>query len=210
MRFLTVAMAIAIFALCGCSSETNTAKNTAKSAISKTKDAVKSGSNSAKSAVAGLINGRTKDPNVLATEVFNAFKSKDLSKFSQCIINNRNQSEFEAMVNTVELTAEQKATTLGFVYRTLNSWSQNNNALTGSFFNNLLKKGESQYGINWANSELKNIQVDVVPVNDFQLKQTVYQMHIDFVSNGKEHQLKIPTAYNLQNGILIGGAEILR
>jgi len=208
MRFIFVMMALAV--LCSCSSESNTLKKTAKAGVAKTSNAAKNAVNSAAGAVSGLVNGRTKDPTVLATEVFNSLKSNDLSKFSNCIINDRHIGEFKAMLNSVELSTEQKATSMGFVTRTLNSWSQNDNALTANFFNNLLKKGENDFGINWKNAELKNVQVDVVPVTDFQINQTVYQMHIDFESDGDAHQLKIPTAYNLQDGILIADAQILR
>ena len=208
MRFILVIFALAL--LCGCSSESNTLKNTAKAGVSKTTNAAKGAVSSAASAVSGLVNGRTKDPTVLATEVFNSLKSNDLSRFSRCIINDRNLGEFESMLNSINLSAEQKATSLGFITRTLNSWSQNDNALTANFFNNLLKKGKNDFGINWKNAELKNVQVDVVPVKDFQINQTVYQMHVDFESDGETHQLKIPTAYNLKDGILISDAQILR
>ncbi len=147
------------------------------------------------------------NPNKIGYEVYAALKDNDLNRFKQLFVNAGHYSEFDKMVRSVNLTQEQLDNSLGYVNKTLNFWTNNNAAQVERLFNKVRTAGENK-GVNWQSTELTNFEVNIVPVNDFALEMTVYQILINFMNNGVAHQIKVPTAYYLENGILIADAVL--
>lgn len=165
-------------------------------------DAAQNAASNAKSAVSS-----SKDPNKLGTQIFESLQSNNKSKFKQAFIRESLYGEFEKMLTSVELSAEQKAATMGFVNQTLGFWSKNNGAAAEGLFDKIRQQGFDQ-GIDWKKTELTKVESGIKQVTDFQMYLNVHDVYVTFKDqNQVSHQILLPRNYELSSGIYAGDAS---
>lgn len=150
----------------------------------------------------------TPNPNKLGFEAFTALQTNDLQRFKNCFITTANRPSMAKSINSIDLTAEQRENSFVFLDRTLDFLTKDNQAIVANIFNKIKKAGDDK-GIKWAKSELIDFKTEMVSINDFGLKWNVYEILINFKSKGKNHQLKIPTTYSLDEGILMSDISLV-
>lgn len=201
---LTFSMFFVLIALTVGCSRGSKVSNTASNVADKASNMATKASNTAQKA--SSVNPGVKKPEMIGKEIFAAFKTNNAAQFEKYFIHRRHQGDLNAMVNSVDFSDEQKQTSMELVEKTLKFLSDNNSQAIKNLFQRVRATAEEQ-GIDWNNAEYKDVEVNVVPVRDFAINMTVWEVLINFVNKGNDHQLKIPTAYNLDNGILIGDAK---
>lgn len=185
------------FLFASCSSEGS--KKYAEKAANATGAKAASAMSATKTAVKQIA---TPNPSKLGFEAFTAIQTNDLQRFKNCFISTANRSAMAESINAIDLTEEQRTNSFTFLDRTLDFLTRDDQAIVGNIFNKIKKAGADN-GITWAKSELIDFKTEMVSINDFGLKWNVYEILINFKNDGKDHQLKIPTTYTLDEGILM-------